>query len=85
MKAAAKKKKPAAKECDCFAQVQAELKQYNTKLRQDFFFDMKKMAATRSTRPLLVTEKIDTNKKKPPKKEVFAAYCPFCGKKYPTT
>lgn len=81
---AVKKAKPkTVKACNCFAQVQEQLKEHNTKLRQEFFFNMKTMSATMSKIPLLLTEKIDTSKKKPPKKKVFCAYCPFCGKKYP--
>jgi hypothetical protein len=76
------KKQTTNEGCNCLEQVQEYLKPDNTQLRQDLMFSMKSMSAARSTRVFVETRKIDTKIKKA-KKEVFAAYCPFCGKKYP--
>ena len=62
--------------CDCIEQVNKLLAERNTKLSQAFNL-------SGSSNPLLMikTEKLDDSKRQKPA-NMFASYCPFCGKKY---
>lgn len=79
-------KKP--KKCGCREEVNARLKEHNTRLATDVGRLIAPRRATRSmlrfttNRMLVTTEKIDKRSRKAPL-VVAAVFCPFCGRKLP--
>lgn len=61
--------------CDCIAETNKALRDYNGTLTMVMFYDGRPSRVTISVR------KLDPNIKiKPP--AIYPAYCPFCGEKY---
>ena len=56
----------------CLAQIEATLREYNTRLVSNLF---------NQNDIFIATEQIETGRGKKKAKSVIAAFCPFCGKK----
>lgn len=80
--ATAKKQKKPAKACECVEQVNEQLKERGAAITRLMQFDFTKGVAGMSP-PVIAMHKIGSHKSRKPLPTLCAAYCPFCGKKYP--
>jgi len=79
--AAKKKAATKAKPCKCVEQVNKQLAPLNAKVTQSLLLNLAAKRGEMSA-PLIELHKIDSLQRKP-LPTLFAAYCPFCGKKIP--
>lgn len=75
----ATKKKPAMP-CDCADQVNEQLKERGAALVRHIQFDFGRKSASLSP-PVITLQKTGKSRKR--LMTLYAAHCPFCGKKYP--
>jgi len=66
--------------CDCIKEIDTKLKEQGRNTQICVAFGM---SGTINQTMVLTVKADDTKREKPVK--IFAAYCPFCGEKYPQT
>ena len=64
--------------CDCVAELDEKLKEYNTEFDKVIYFEKPDMRMKSTIQ--IAMKKIEPRGKKPIR--LFLAYCPFCGEKW---
>lgn len=62
--------------CDCISIVDAKLAERNTRIMLPLM-----LSADQTSRPMIVTDQIETGRGKQKAVGMFATFCPFCGVK----